>query len=204
VSTSDTPYDPDPNLAPAHEADEDDWDDVPITPRARVPRPTKLLAVLVVAAVAFAGGVFSQRHWGSTSQGGSAGGNSTAAARFSGAGGLARQGSARRIGGGFGAGTGGTSGTGGGAAGGLADATIGQVAYLKGATLYVTDASGNIVKVSVAKGTPVTKSVSTGLKGVRPGDTVVIRGTRAGNGTVSARSVSVGGATGSGLFGGGG
>lgn len=184
MSTADTPYDP--NLAPPLEADDDDWDDAPITPRSRAPRLTKLLVALVVAAAAFAGGVFAQRHWGTTSSGGS----STAAAGFSGT---------RR----FGGGTGGTSGTGGGAAGGFAAATIGQIAYLKGTTLYVTDTSGNTVKVTVPKGTPVTKSVTTSLKGVRPGDTVVIRGSQGKNGTVSATSISVGGATGSGLFGGG-
>ena len=52
------------------------------------------------------------------------------------------------------------------------------------------------------KGTPVTKSVTTTVKGVRPGDTVVVRGTKAKNGTVNAQSVSVGGATGAGIGGG--
>ena len=145
-----------------------------------LPRLTKLLVALVVAAAAFAGGVFAQRHWGTTSSGGSCDG----CGRF------------LRHGGASAAATGGTSGTGGGAAGGFAAATIGQVAYLKGTTLYVTDTSGNTVKVTVPKGTPVTKSVTTSLKGVRPGDTVVIRGSQGKNGTVSATSISVGGATG--------
>ena len=89
-------------------------------------------------------------------------------------------------------------------AGGFANATIGQVAYLKGTTLFVTDTSGNIVKVTVPKGTPVTKSVTTGLRGVRPGDTVVIRGSQGASGTVTATSISVGGAIAGGAFGGGG
>jgi hypothetical protein len=190
VSSSDTPYDPD--LAPTMELDEDDWDDAPITPRARIPRPTKLLAMLAVAVAAFAGGIFAQRHWGSSSSVGSQGGSS-AAARLANAG-LTGQAATRR----FGA----NGGTGTGAGGGLADATIGQVSYLKGTTLYVTDTSGNIVKVTVPKGTPVTKSVSTGLTGVRPGDTVVIRGSQGKSGTVTATSVSVGGAGAGGGFGG--
>ncbi len=191
MSTSDTAYDAD--LAPTLEVDDDDWDDAPITPRARLPRLTKLLVALVVAAAAFAGGVFAQRHWGLTSSSG----NSTASARFSGAGGVTGQGSGRRFGG-----TGGTRGTGGGATGGLGGATIGQIAYLKGTTLYITDPSGNTVKVTVPKGTPVTESVSTGLMAVRPGDTVIIRGSQDKNGTVTARSVSVGGNTGAGFPGG--
>ena len=54
------------------------------------------------------------------------------------------------------------------------------------------------------KGTPVTKSVTTSLKGVRPGDTVVIRGTAGKNGTVTAQSVAVGGAGGGSFAGGAG
>jgi hypothetical protein len=190
VSTSDTPYDPD--VAPTLELDEDDWDDAPITPRVRVARMTKLLAVLAVAIAAFAGGIFAQRHWGSSP----AGDGSSAAARAASAG-LTGTAAARRFGANGGAGAGGN-----GRAGGFGDATIGQVAYLKGTTLYVTDASGNIVKVTVPKGTPVTKSVSTGLKGVRPGDTVVIRGSQGKSGTVTATSVSVGGAGAGATFGG--
>jgi len=183
VSISHQPYDSD--LAPTLEVDEDDWDDVPITPRARLPRPTKLLIVLVVVAAAFAGGVFAQRHWGASSSGSGSG----AAARLAAAGGLSGQGATRRFGG-----TGGGA-TGSGAPGGFADATIGQVAYMKGSTLYITDTNGNTIKVAVAKGTPVTKSVTTTVKGVHPGDTVVVRGTKGRNGNVNASSVSVGGAT---------
>jgi hypothetical protein len=186
VSSPDTPYDP--NVAPTTELDEDDWDDAPITPRARVSRLTKLLVVLAVAIAAFAGGIFAQRQWGSSSSNGGSSADARAAS-----GGLTGQAATRR----FGAHGGGAG------ANGFADATIGQVAYLKGTTLYVTDASGNIVKVTVPKGTPVTKSVSTGLKGVRPGDTVVIRGSQGKSGTVTATSVSVGGAGASGTFGGG-
>jgi hypothetical protein len=159
-------------------------------------RSTKLLLVLVVAAAAFAGGVFAQRDWGVTSSNGGsgatrAGGRTGAAAQrlggFGGGSGAARTGAAGRA---FGGG-----------------ATVGQVSYLKGTTLYVTDTSGNTVKVKVPKGTPVTKSVTAGIGSVRPGDTVVVRGSTAANGTVTAQSVSVGGAGltgGAGDFGGGG
>ena len=186
MSISDTtPYDP--NLAQTLNAEDAAWDDAPIRPRARLSRVTKLLLVLAVGAAAFAGGVFAQRHWGVTSSNGSSGsgaGAGAAARRFAG------------LGGGSG---GGRSGSGGRGFGG---ATIGQVAYLNGTTLYVTDTSGNTVKVSVPKGTPVTKSVTSGIGSVRPGDTVVVRGSTAANGTMTAQSVAVGGVGGG--FGGGG
>jgi hypothetical protein len=182
VTTSDTPYEPglvtDPDV-------DDDWDDAPITPRARAPRATKLLVVAAVAAAAFAGGVFAQRSWGAGS-----GGSGTGTARGGGPAQLAGSGgnATRR----FGNGPGGAGG----------QATIGQVSYVKGSTLYVTSAGGGTVKVSVPKGTPVTTSVTSDIGAVRPGDTVVVRGTAGKNGTVRAQSVSVGGA-GGGLFAGG-
>jgi hypothetical protein len=179
VTTSDTPYEP--GLVTEPDVD-DDWDDAPITPRARAPRATKLLVVAAVTAAAFAGGVFAQRSWGAGS-----GGSDTGTARGAGPAQLAGSGgnATRR----FGNGAGG-------------QATIGQVSYVKGSTLYVTSAGGGTVKVSVPKGTPVTTSVTSDIGAVHPGDTVVVRGTAGKNGTVRAQSVSVGGA-GGGLFAGG-
>jgi hypothetical protein len=189
VTSPDTPYDP--NLGAGID-DETDWDDAPIVPRARMPRPTKLLLVVVLAAAAFAGGIFAQRHWGKSSGSGSGGSASSAASRFAGAG-AGGSGAGRRFGG---AATGTTGG-----AGAFGGATIGQVAYLRGSTLYVTTTDGNTVKVAVPRGTPVTKSVTTTVRAVRPGDTVVVRGSAGKGGTVSAQSVSIGGAGGG--FGGG-
>ena len=72
VSTSDTPYDP--NL-PAGWPRRSRRTTTGTTRRSRRGRgcraPTKLLIVLVVAAAAFAGGVFAQRHWGASSSEGS-------------------------------------------------------------------------------------------------------------------------------------
>jgi hypothetical protein len=179
VTSADTPYDP--NLATGID-DDVDWDDAPIVPRARMPRPTKLLLVVVIAAAAFAGGIFAQRHWGKGS--GSGGSTSAAASRF----GDNRSVTGRRFGGSTGASTG--------TAGAFGGATIGQVAYLKGTTLYVTAADGNTVKVAVPRGTPVTKSVTATVRAVKPGDTVVVRGSTGKNGTVTAQSVSIGDAGG--------
>jgi hypothetical protein len=183
MSTSDAQYNP--ALVPSAELDEDDFDDAPITPRARMPRLTKLLAVFLVAAVAFAGGIFAQRHWGKSSSASGAG---------SARGGFALPGSSSTA-------SGNRSGAGqsGSRFGGL---TVGQVAYVKGRTLYVTDSSGNTVKVKVPKGTRVTKSVTSSVAGIRPGDNVVVNGTQK-SGTVTATSVSVGGTGAGGAFAGG-
>ena len=192
MSSSDTPYDPklSAGMASSFEVEDDDWDEAPITPRVRVPRPTKLLLVLMVAAAAFAGGVFAQRHWGPAREAALLRPRAPRVAAPAAAP-AARSGAGRR----------GSAAERGGSATGFGGATIGQVAYLKGTTLYITDTSGNTIKVIVPKGTPVTKSVSTGLNGVGPGDTVVVRGLPGPNGTATAQSVSVG-AAGAG-FGGG-
>jgi hypothetical protein len=178
MSTHDTAYDP--NLAPT--LADDDWDDVPITPRARMPRITKLLVLLTVALAAFAAGIFAQRHWGAKTTSGT-GGSFSPPAGFSlpSSGGAGDTGAAVR-GGSRGFQT---------AFGGL---TTGQVDYIKGRALYVTDSSGNTVKVTVPKGVTVSTSVTTGLRSVHPGDTVVVTGSTLKNGAVRARSVSIGSA----------
>jgi hypothetical protein len=174
------PYGPEGSAALPGEP-EDEWDDVPITPRGRMPRLTKLLLVAAVGALAFAGGVFANREWGhsgSSSSGRNAGGAASASnflSRLRGNG----SGSSNQAG-----------------AFGGAGVTAGQIAYIKGSTLFVTDTSGNVVKVTVPKGLPVTKSVTTTAKGLRPGDTVVVRGQQAADGSVTASSISIGGAGG--------
>jgi hypothetical protein len=188
VTSPDTPYDP--NLT-AGSVDETDWEDAPIVPRARMPWPTKLLLVVVLAAAAFAGGIFAQRHWGKTASSATGASAAAAASRFAGA---AGSGAVRRF---RGAATGTAAG-----ADAFGGATVGQVSYLRGNTLYVTTNGGNTVKVAVPKGTPVTTSVTTTVRAVRPGDTVVVRGSAGRGGTVTAQSVSIGGAGGG--FGGGG
>ncbi|HEX4279300.1 MAG TPA: hypothetical protein VHZ27_00960 [Solirubrobacteraceae bacterium] len=89
---------------------------------------------------------------------------------------------------------------GGGAAGG-AGATFGTVSGVSGDTLYISEANGNTVKVTLSSATKVTKNVSVGKNAVRPGDTVVVAGAKNSNGTVSATTLSD---TGAGLGGGGG
>jgi hypothetical protein len=115
---------------------------------------------------------------------------------------------------GFGArgGAGGFGGQGGppGAAAGGGSAVVGQVANLSGRTIYLTDTQGNTVKVRVPKGATVTKTSNAGFGAINPGDSLVVQGATAKNGTVTAGSIrataaSIGGASAlSALFGGGG
>ena len=96
-------------------------------------------------------------------------------------------------------GGGGASGSGSGSGGGGAGATIGQVAYVSGHTLYVTDAEGNTVKVTTSAGPTVTKTVKANVKGIHPGETVIVTGSAGANGAISAESIRVGEASGGGL-----
>ena len=78
--------------------------------------------------------------------------------------------------------------------GGSGNATIGSVSSIAGNTLYVTDTSGNTVKVKLSGQTKITKSESVAKSKVYPGDEVVIQGTKGSGGTVTATSVSDSGA----------
>ncbi|MGZ6568339.1 MAG: DUF5666 domain-containing protein [Solirubrobacteraceae bacterium] len=100
---------------------------------------------------------------------------------------------------------GGGAGFPGGAFGG-GNASIGTISSVDGNTIYITDASGNTVKVTLSSATKITKSLGVSKKSLRPGDAVVIRGLKNGNGKVSATSISDSGASnaGSGTTGGSG
>jgi len=166
---------------PADDGDDDvgaELEALALSRRRKLPRLTLALTVALVSAGAFIGGAEAQKHLGSSSSSGNAGASSFAS-RFRG---------------------GATSGTGATFAGG---ATIGTVTAIKGATLYVTDTSGNTVKVTTSAASQVSKTVQGTVKDVLPGESVVIRGTSQKNGTIAASSISLGGA-GAGGFGGGG
>ena len=55
--------------------------------------------------------------------------------------------------------------------------TTGTVKIVQGSTLYVTTTDGNVVKVSVPDGSTITKSVTTKVSGIKPGDSVTAIGT---------------------------
>ena len=71
-----------------------------------------------------------------------------------------------------------------------AAAATGTVTEVKGSTLYVTNASGNLVVVTLTPSTTVTRNAKSTVSTLEPGDTVVVQGTKSSNGTVTATSLS--------------
>jgi hypothetical protein len=94
------------------------------------------------------------------------------------------------------AGAGGFSGAGGfgGGVGAGGNASAGTIASVNGNTIYLTESSGNTVKVKLASSTALTKSLSVSKNSLDPGDTVVVQGAKASNGTITASSISDSGA----------
>jgi hypothetical protein len=198
-----------------------DAEELPPRPRRRLlaPVPLALLGVLLIAC-GFIGGVLVEK--GQTSSSSSTSGATGLASRFAalrssasgagtsrGSGASAGSSPGGSAGGSvfFGAGTSATAGSGASATvGSGASATVGQVAYISGSTLYVTNAEGNTVKVTTSPASTVTKTVKASVKGIHPGETVIVTGASSADGTVSAESIRVG--TGGGglgaLFAGGG
>ena len=83
---------------------------------------------------------------------------------------------------------GGAAGFPGGAPGG--NASIGTISSVNGGTIYLSDASGNTVKVTLSSATKITKSLSVSKRSLHPGDSIVVRGLKNNKGTVSATSIS--------------
>lgn len=176
-----------PEVGDLNEVDELDEPyalELPRRPRRRLltPVPLALLGVLVTVC-GFIAGVLVEKGQGSA--GGSGGGGALAS----------RLGALRATAGG-GAGAGGCAAAGAGPTGaffgaGRAGATIGQVAYISGHTLYVTTAEGSTVKVRTSAASTVTKTVKASVKGIHPGEAVVVTGSRGANGSVDAESIRV-------------
>jgi hypothetical protein len=172
-------------------ADEEfETDVLPVRRRPRLPIVTTLLVLAAMAAAAFAGGVEIQKHYGASSSSSSTSAASSAAGPRGGAG-FAGFGARGAAGGGAPGGFGGGAPAGG--AGGTP--TAGLVTLIKGSTLYVTDFSGNTIKVSTPKGLRVSKTVTSSVKNIHPGDSVVVVATKTKGGYV-ARSVTVNNANG--------
>ena len=189
----------------------DDWGqepgELPPRPRRRLlgaganPLAIALLGVLLLAG-GFIGGVLVEKgQTPSTTGGGTGAASRLAALRGAGTaqGGTGTAGSAGAAG--SAAAGGGFAGRfGGGAASG---ATIGEVSYVSGDTLYVTTTEGNTVKVTTSAASSITKTVKSDAHGIHPGETVVVRGSKSAGGAVSAESISVSAAgTSAGGFGG--
>ncbi len=159
-------------------------EELPARPRRRLLTPlTVALLLALTAACGFIAGVQIQKGQTSSS---SPGLPSGIAARL---GALRSRGSGGGSGFSFPGGAGGFPGAG--AADGTGSGfTAGEVAYIRGSTLYVTDDQGNTVKVTTS-GSKVSKTVSTGVNSIRPGDTVVVQGSQTKRGGIEASSISL-------------
>jgi hypothetical protein len=191
--TTELEYEPDVDYEAAEEENEwpEDESELPRRPRRRLlaPIPLALLAVLLIAC-GFIGGVLVQKGQGGTaSPGGGASGFPSLSALKGSLPAGAPGGTSSSGGSGAKGGAGAFPGLAGAGSGG--GVTTGEVAYVRGNTLYVTDSQGNTVKVSAAAGVKVTKTVSTKASSIHPGATVVVLGSKAKNGSISASSISV-------------
>jgi hypothetical protein len=193
------PIDPSTNQEPAmsdqtdvfEPIEQEQWlgdsQELPPRPRRRLLTPLPLaLAGMLLIACGFIGGVLVEKR--QTSSGPSAGTSSSFSALRSALGGASGARSA-----GTGTGAGGFFGRLGGGA------TIGQVAYVHGATLYVTNTEGNTMKVSTSEASTVSKTVKASVRQIHPGETVTVIGEKGTGGAIVARSISVGSAAGGGL-----
>jgi hypothetical protein len=172
--------------APAIHESAEDWyeetEELPRRPRTRLLTPlTASLLLVLFAACGFIGGVLVQKQQTTTTAAGAAasGRLGASAGGATGASGAAG-GSGARARGLFG--------------GGASGATIGTVSNINGSKLFVTTASGSMVEVVTTPQSTVTKSVAVGANSIHPGDSVVVSGITASNGTVTARTVNDSGA----------
>jgi hypothetical protein len=68
--------------------------------------------------------------------------------------------------------------------------TAGTVTSKKGRTLYVRTADGTTVKVTTNASSSVVRTAGSSVKGVYPGDTVLVQGDANAKGTVTAARVT--------------
>ncbi len=172
---------------------EEGWEDepeLPPRPRRRLMTPLtgSLLGVLLLA-LGFIGGVLVQKGQEGTSS------------PVRGAGGFASRLAGLKTG------TRSAGGTAGAAAGGFAGfasarGTAGTVTFIQGGTLYVETTEGTTVKVKTSAASSVTKTVKGTVHSIKPGETVLVTGSKSSSGAVQAESIRVGSTGAAGLFGG--
>jgi len=165
-------------------------------PRAKLPSVTLALVAAALLGAGFLGGVLLQKHESSSSGGGIA-----SALASGGLPSLGGSGGPAGLGGGGlpslgGSGGSSTGSTGGGPGLSLGGATIGTVKLIDGKTIYVQSFTGTITKVTTTSATKIQISAAGTLKNLRPGETLMIRGTKHGGGAVTATSVSESGGLG--------
>jgi preprotein translocase subunit SecG len=166
---------------------DEDWPTQTTKHGVRLRTSTAVLLAILLAAAGLWGGIFLQKHEGSSS--------SASAFSLGARGGLAGAGAARSS----------TAS----ATGSSVTSTTGTVTDIIGSTLYVTNSSGSLVKVTLSSSAKVTRNASSSLSALKPGDTVTVQGTKPTNGAMTASSVSatekgVTSTSGFGGFGGGG
>ena len=88
--------------------------------------------------------------------------------------------------------------------GGGAQPTIGTVSSAHGSVLYVKESSGTVVRVKTTSASKVTRAAASSARGVHPGDTVIVQGSTAKSGTITATRVTATQAGASAFPGGGG
>jgi hypothetical protein len=202
MTRPDTPVDENVKFAGAEES-EYDWldeqDELPRRPRRKLlsPVPVTLFVTLLLIGAFFAG-VEVQKGQGSSSAAGGGLASTFAALRAARAGSSGATGTSGATGG-----SGASRGFAPGGLGGGGGAMTGEVSYVSGSTLYVVSGEST-VKVHAPDGTKVSKTVSANVHGIHPGDTVVVRGSKGTNGSVTASSINIGSAGSAlGLFGAG-
>jgi len=142
--------------------------------RGGVTRTTMVLGAVVLAAVAFGGGMFVEKAVASP----------TAAASGQGAG-------RGQFGQGQGLGQGqGQFGQGGQGARGTQRGTTGTVDHVDGNTVYVKAQDGSTVKVTTSNSTAVDVTKQGSLADLAPGAQVVVQGNRGSDGTVAAQRIT--------------
>ncbi len=195
VTTTDVPATAALGATDDYPIEADDLDDELLLPtrRRRIGPLTSVLILVLVAGLGVYGGIWYQKNHGHSSTASTASIVSALASRF---------GAAGRTGAGTGTGTGGTgrSGAGTGSFGGFGGAgggsTVGTVKLVDGNTIYLTQTDGSIVRVNTTpSGTTVSKTVSSSVSAIQPGETLVVQGSTGSDGTVTATRVTDAGAT---------
>jgi hypothetical protein len=150
--------------------------------------------VLIVAVIAIGGffsGVLVQKHLGKPKTTNVAAALATAGATGNGAAGGAPGGAA------------GLGGAGAGGAGRTGNRTAGLVTNVQAGVISITDAQGNVVKVTTKTNPAVSRTDPGSLSDIKIGDTLIVQGQKAADGSVTASSITLGSGPG-GLPGGGG
>ncbi len=143
----------------------------------RLRMPTVILLALLLAGIGVWAGSALQKSYGS-------GSSAASASPFGGAGGFPTRGAGSFPN--FGRGT--FPGSGGSGANTGQAATTGTVTLVRGSVVWVTTATGGLVKVTIAKNTTVTRTAAGTTKGLQLGDSVVVLGSKKGA-TVAATVV---------------